>query len=889
MAITAHPFVIIELIATIIPLVCLAVAWRHRQTRGAYLFMFLLIQLFVWAGAYAVELVVPTMAQKITWSLIGYVGVALIATTWWLFILRTQNHEIFARGYWWLMLYALPVLSILMVWTNDRHQVMLAGFELRAEGSWPELVWIYNPGMDFITLYDYVLLFSVMLILVRIIIVGSVLARRQSVIFLLAMVLTWCADAINSYKLIPGLYLDPVPLTFSLTGLMILWGYLRYGLMDIVPVARDVVLQGMSDGVIVLDTQRRVLDANPAAMQILAGKSTNLIGQQLTDLLQHTDLPPQLPTTFDCPSTTEIALGKADELKWYDMRVSPLHTPNDEQMGCLLLFHDVTERKALEQAMQAAKEEALDAARIKSDFLANMSHEIRTPMNAVIGMTTLLSDTPLNPEQRDFVETVRSSGEALLAIVNDILDYSRIEAGKLELESQPFSLHGCVEDTLELFIGTVDKRQVELIYLPHETVPSQVIGDVTRLRQVLVNLVSNALKFTERGEVAVEVVRLSNKEYASESEKVALQFSVSDTGIGIPAERIDHLFQTFSQVDSSTSRRYGGSGLGLSICRHLVELMGGRIWVESELGKGSTFHFIVQLGYIPDQERHTNPIALDDYRQALVFDTNRRQQIALRHQLAELQINTTPVTTFTQAIRKINTGQVCDLLVLDYDMMVATGMLVENPADGEQAAWLVALQHAIDPLPPCLFLTNAPRGTIQLSFDPPILSVAISKPVRRAMLRDAVRDLLNDHVPEAESAVTAPRAESVTAGIPLSILLAEDNLVNQKVMLRLLGRLGYEPDLAATGLEVLAALDRRPYDVVLMDVHMPDLDGLETTVRIRQTIEPERQPYIVAMTAGATIQDREACLNVGMDAYVSKPVRIEQLVEALDKAKRPSS
>ncbi|WP_375432414.1 response regulator [uncultured Friedmanniella sp.] len=623
------------------------------------------------------------------------------------------------------------------------------------------------------------------------------------------------------------------------------------------------VIRNSTSLITVKDLEGRFLMVNETFTHIFGTTEAELIGKTIDAL----DPDPSYrwrdydQRAQEGPIQVEATHVGPDGLRTYEVTKFGLTDSNGTVYATCSIATDITERTRVAELVTSARDAALAANAAKSAFLATMSHEIRTPMNAVIGMTDLLLDTPLDEQQREFVDTIRTSGDALMAVINDILDFSKIEAGELRLEAELFTLRTEIENCLDFVVAVATRKGLDLVCYVEDDCPVQIRGDVVRIRQILVNLLSNAVKFTERGDVLVTVSSTPRPDNRAE-----VAITVSDTGIGMDERGLEQLFKSFSQVDTSTTRVYGGTGLGLVISQRLANAMGGAITATSKPGVGSSFTCTLLLEVGPQVEPEESGLnaAVSSLvgRSVLLVDDNPTNLRILDLQLSGLGMTCRTALAPVAALEMVADGLRYDVAVLDMNMPEMDGVEL-----GRTLRRKPGLEHA-----PLLLLTsvgNRPTGSDD------VFAAYLNKPAKSGQVRDVLVTLLEQKNVQQDARVTSG-ADLTPAASPLRVLLAEDNLVNQRVAQLMLDRLGYSVDTVSTGREAVEAVQSSTYDVVLMDVQMPQMDGLEATRRIVSQSEGSR-PYIVAMTASALVEDRDACAAAGMDSYLSKPVRAREL------------
>jgi signal transduction histidine kinase/CheY-like chemotaxis protein/HPt (histidine-containing phosphotransfer) domain-containing protein len=861
---------------------------RRREVPSAAWLTGLMGGIALWSISYAVELNLQSL-ESMRWTVImTYTGLGAIPGCWFGFTLSQAGlGHLFTR---WriLLLFLFPAGIVILVATNPWHHLFYEQVRLSQYNGYyyqaltPGLFWHMN------LVYAYILITSGVVITARLWFRVRGTDRKRIGIILMALMIPFITNICYTlFGFKPGGFLDLTPAGFAIMGLLLFHGVFRLDLFNVFPQALDILFDRLPDALFVLDSRRNIVSMNPAGTRLLQNPDFQRIFIEDSSHHRHTSRISVLAGS----SVQDVELG----IMVWAARFVPIQMASGQITGSLAIFQDITGRKQaekelldvnrqLEEATATANRMAVKAEMAsiaKSQFLANMSHEIRTPMNGVIGMTGLLLDTELAPDQRRYAEIVQTSAEALLKLINDILDLSRIEAGRLDLEIIDFNLQHLMYDFAATLALQAHQKGLELNCDMSPDIPSLLRGDPDRLRQILTNLAGNAVKFTHTGEVTIRVT------LASETPgDVLLRFSVTDTGIGISLEKQKLLFTKFSQVDNSTTRRYGGSGLGLAISKELAEKMGGNIGVQSEVRKGAEFWFTVRLEKQSARMLETASDTADLRRvRGLIVDDNATNREILTAQMTRWQMRVSDVSDGPSALKALDRG-----LDENDPYRVAVIDMQMPEMDGEELGRAISSDDRLK-LTRMVLLTSLGVHGDSRRFEKTEFDAYLTKPVRPLELKNILSSILTSPL----QGVSAPRMNTTRQSVPevrnlfagrdLRILLAEDNITNQQVAGGILKKLGLHADVVANGLEALKALKTLPYDLVLMDIQMPEMDGLEATRQIRKIQSAHFDPNIpvIAMTAHAMTGDRDMCLDAGMNGYVSKPIDPPALADELNK------
>ncbi len=856
----------VQLLATAAGVAALAAyVWKRRAVPAAAPLLGLLATIAFWCIPCAFEPYGTSIGARLLWMRLELPSMACICVCYMLVAVQYTGASLSRRFCAWLFIF--PAVLQVVAWTKP-------------EWYW-ERIWIDNASPLHLTglswglafwcgvAYGYSATVVAIGLIIRQLVRSTGPRRQEAVIFLAATSLPVVVNIVDVLGFTPHGSPDLTPFAFGLTAAGITWVLFFYRFQAIVPVAWQRVFESMRDGVLVFDSENRVLALNLAAERMLSLQGGQIVGRPFRDAFATFPHLVNLAEVTREDGDVEVDTGGDSHI--YEVHFTGLSDQSNQPMAHLLTLRDVTAARSAARELEKAKRAAEEANRAKSEFLANMSHQIRTPMNGVLGMIDLALGTRSATEQEECLVMARSSADTLLSVINDILDFSKIEAKKLELDPVDFDLNECVEEALRSFAMRAAEKGLELICEVRPEAPAMVSADAARLRQVLNNLVGNAVKFTHEGEVVLHVAQEGESDG-----RVRLHFTVSDTGVGVPADKQKLIFDPFAQADSSVARKFGGTGLGLTISSRLVQLMGGEIWVESDAGQGSRFHFTISARpSTKAADPQENPAESLTGIPVLLVEDNATSRRTLGQLLARWGMCVTVAAEGASALERIESAAQAGVPF----KLVLAGTRVP----GQDA---FALVRQVKPLPGTVrpaIVKLASCGELGgvARYREMGVAACVSKPLRQAELKAALNRALRP-VEAASPVVAIPSAVDNRTG-SLRILLAEDNQINQHLAVRLLEKRGHQVTVAGNGRRVLELIEMSDFDLILMDVQMPEMDGFEATMAIRALEQGTGLHLpIIAMTANVMQGDRERCLQSGMDGYLPKPIKPETFFTTIE-------
>jgi len=862
--------------ATLINGLLVYFTWRQRPANASTELFILLIAITQWSFFAIFESIATTVFYKVLFSIITYAGITAVPVLFLIFACRYVHLDKWLTKKNVSLLLIIPAVTLIIACTNHLHGLLWQEVTL-GQNPLAGVFGIYSHGIWFWmhAVYSYILILIAIIILLVNMLRPRYFYLLQSRILILSSAIPFIANL--AYTLLPKTIIgvDMTPVFFTFSGILLFFAIYYYKLFDLSPIAWETIIENLDDGVILFNSQNQVVDVNKSFKRILGIKKVTIGAGKDVLLERYREI------NLFCDSNTgggkkEISINKENKKIFLELSCSNLYDKkNKNVIGWMLMVRDITEKKLAEEKLIVARKAAESANIAKSQFCANMSHEIRTPMNAISGFLQLLDKTRLNKEQKEFVNNINSSTESLLNIVNDILDISRIESGKLQLEKIAFDIRQAIEKAVIPFSVKAKEKSLELNLLVSTDIPQMVVGDPIRLRQVISNLISNAIKFTEKGNIFLEAsLKRENKS------ELEILFKIKDTGIGIQAGLINKLFKPFTQADLSSTRKYGGTGLGLSICKNIVQMMGGDISVYSKPGKGATFIFSVILKKPKDEKKSAVP----DYsilkgKKILIVDDSAMNRKIAKIYLQETECVVDEAETGYKALDKIirvDGRSLFDVVVLDYQMPGTSG-----------SGLLTALKAiTFTKNIPLILVTSVASNSTPDKKNSNVFSGYLTKPYRRNELLDCVVMAVQGRkYKKAARDIIATeqkdQKQEVYAGKKIRILLVEDNEVNRLFFIKLLQLKKLNCDVAINGKEAVEACKNKDYDIIFMDCQMPVMDGFDATRNIRKAESENKHTIIIAMTAYATKEDEQKCLDTGMDGYISKPVNLDRVMKII--------